>query len=100
MTSKIFPDDLDTTTLALLVLDVDKDVIHSVMDEILEYCNVDGYPLVNNSFTYNLAFLSLKMIDRATSTIPARGSILWCVLTCSAFSTLTGVATSFRRLFS
>ena len=54
ITSRFFPDDLDTGTLAFLALDYDKDVVLSVMDEMLEYANVDGYLYVNVSHTIQL----------------------------------------------
>ncbi|OCL10721.1 HAD-like protein [Glonium stellatum] len=37
-----FPDDFDTTTLAFLGLEMDKELMHSVMDEMLKYVNSDG----------------------------------------------------------
>ena len=37
-----YPDDLDTTSLALMVLPPHPDVITSVLDEMLRYLNSDG----------------------------------------------------------
>ena len=41
-TSKTFLNDLDTTSLAYLILEHDEDLILSVMDEMLEYQDEDG----------------------------------------------------------
>lgn len=52
-----FPDDLDTTSLALQVLRPNPNVITSVLDEMLEYVNSDGTIQVshaNASDTFNL----------------------------------------------
>ena len=37
-----FPDDLDTTSLALMVLRPHPDVVTSVLDEMIKYLNSDG----------------------------------------------------------
>lgn len=37
-----FPDDLDTTSLALMVLQPEKEVVTSMLDEMLEYVHPDG----------------------------------------------------------
>ena len=42
LTTEIFPFDLDTTSVALTVVKRDEEVVHSVMDEMLEYTNPDG----------------------------------------------------------
>ena len=42
LTTEEFPPDLDTTSLGLTVLKYDKDIVHSVMDEMLGYANADG----------------------------------------------------------
>jgi hypothetical protein len=41
-TTEAYPLDLDTTSLYLTVIKRDDDVVHSVMDEMLEYVNDDG----------------------------------------------------------
>jgi len=42
LTTEEFPPDLDTTAIGLTVLKYDKDIVHSVMDEMLEYVSADG----------------------------------------------------------
>ncbi|OJI95797.1 hypothetical protein ASPVEDRAFT_66786 [Aspergillus versicolor CBS 583.65] len=42
LTTESFPNDLDTTSIALSVLPVDKEVVWSVMDEMLTFTNADG----------------------------------------------------------
>ncbi|CAI7613882.1 unnamed protein product [Penicillium glandicola] len=42
LTTESFPNDLDTTSIALSVLPVNKEVVWSVMDEMLTFTNVDG----------------------------------------------------------
>ena len=37
-----FPDDLDTTALALQVLDPSAELCESILDEMMEYINDDG----------------------------------------------------------
>lgn len=52
-----FPDDLDTTALALIVLRPPPDIVSSVLNEMLEYVNSDGTILVshaNASKTFSL----------------------------------------------
>ncbi|RPD74190.1 hypothetical protein L226DRAFT_464064 [Lentinus tigrinus ALCF2SS1-7] len=44
LTYKDFPDDLDTTSLALVTLKPPKEHVHSVMDEMLTYLTEDGLP--------------------------------------------------------
>lgn len=46
MTPAPYPDDLDTTSLALMITDCDKEVVSSVMDEMLEYVNDEGIVMV------------------------------------------------------
>ncbi|KAJ7439784.1 hypothetical protein FB451DRAFT_1445499 [Mycena latifolia] len=41
-TTEVFPSDLDTTSLALSILEYDAGTVQSVMDEMLKYVNVDG----------------------------------------------------------
>ncbi|KAJ5092857.1 HAD-like protein [Penicillium angulare] len=41
-TSKVYPDDMDTTALALLVFDYEERLAHSILDEMLNYVNEDG----------------------------------------------------------
>lgn len=47
LTDSNFPDDLDTTTLAFLGLEMAKEVTKSVMDDMLKYINSDGLLLVS-----------------------------------------------------
>lgn len=47
LTDSNFPDDLDTTTLAFLGLEMAKEVTKSVMDDMLKYVNNDGLLLVS-----------------------------------------------------
>lgn len=49
MTTATYPDDLDTTALAFMAMDYDKEVVSSVMDEMLEYVNDEGVILVCNT---------------------------------------------------
>lgn len=42
------PYDLDTTSLGLMVMKRDEEVVFSVMDEMLEYINADGLIQVSN----------------------------------------------------
>jgi hypothetical protein len=42
LTTEQFPVDLDTTSLALSITKPDTSIVHSVMDEMLEYLNSDG----------------------------------------------------------
>jgi len=42
LTTEVFPCDLDTTSIALTVTGCSKEVISSVMDEMLEYIDKDG----------------------------------------------------------
>lgn len=48
-TTKVYPDDLDTTSLALRTLNYDADLAHSLLDEMLEYVDEDGFVQVQNS---------------------------------------------------
>ena len=47
LTDSNFPDDLDTTTLALLGLEMAKEVTRSVMYDMLKHVNSDGLLLVS-----------------------------------------------------
>lgn len=42
LTSKAYPDDCDTSTMALLKLDIDQTVLHKTMNDMLELLNEDG----------------------------------------------------------
>ncbi|KAK7458292.1 hypothetical protein Landi51_01115 [Colletotrichum acutatum] len=42
LTTEVFPEDLDTTSIALLTLDVDFDVKQKAMDNIFQFLNPDG----------------------------------------------------------
>ncbi|KAK9850940.1 HAD-like protein [Penicillium brevicompactum] len=41
-TSQVYPDDMDTTALGLVVLDYETEVAHSILDEMLNYVNEEG----------------------------------------------------------
>ncbi|KAJ6028578.1 HAD-like protein [Penicillium herquei] len=41
-TSQVYPDDMDTTALALVILDYEPELAHSILDEMLNYVNEDG----------------------------------------------------------
>lgn len=53
LTTDTYPDDLDTTTLALLKLDVTEDVKHKTMDDMLQYMNPDGLVYVSDPRRYS-----------------------------------------------
>ena len=40
--SESFPDDMDTTSVALTVLRPDRALVNSILDEMLEYVDADG----------------------------------------------------------
>ncbi|CAI7630045.1 unnamed protein product [Penicillium pancosmium] len=42
-TTEVYPDDLDTTSLALTTLNYDSDLAHSILDEMLDYVDEDGF---------------------------------------------------------
>jgi len=66
LTSSDFPDDLDTTSLALWnVASIGDETKHAVMDQMLEYMDEDG--LFNVSAYLFYLFLSLYLASRATS---------------------------------
>ena len=46
-----FPDDLDTTALALLVLPLEDSLTSSVLDDMLSYVNEDGSVQVSAAIT-------------------------------------------------
>lgn len=46
LTTETYPNDLDTTSLALMVTDCDDEVVNSVLDEMLELVNEDGIVMV------------------------------------------------------
>lgn len=48
-----FPDDLDTTSLALTVLRPHPEVVTSVLDEMVEYVNPDGTIQVSHAIASN-----------------------------------------------
>lgn len=54
-----FPDDLDTTSMALTVLQPPSEVVTSVLDEMLEYVNADGTIQVSRSNASNVLPLGL-----------------------------------------
>lgn len=66
--SSYFPDDLDTTSLALTVFQPIDEVINSVLDEMEEYINEDGTIQVSSPITteifYRLAISSTIGISR------------------------------------
>lgn len=49
LTTDTYPDDLDTTSIALMELNIDEEVTNSVMDKMLEYLTEDGILQVRNS---------------------------------------------------
>ena len=65
MTTEEFPPDLDTTAIGLTVLKYDKDIVRSVMDEMLGYVNADG--IIQVSIIY--CHVDLKPIIVADSCI-------------------------------
>ena len=78
-----YPDDLDTTSLALMVLRPQPDVVTSVLDEMLTYLNSDGTIQVSHtkgSDTFSLCEIrtidspdtSLKHIITCRHTMTAR----------------------------
>ena len=78
-----YPDDLDTTSLALMVLRPHNDVVTSVLDEMLKYLNEDGTVQVSHtkrSDTFSLCEIrtidnpdtSLKHITTCRHTLIAR----------------------------
>ncbi len=46
LTTETYPNDLDTTSLALMVTGCDDEVVNSVLDEMLELVNEDGIVMV------------------------------------------------------
>lgn len=61
LTTEIFPCDLDTTSVALTVTGRSKEVISSVMDEMLNYVDKDGIVQVSHPFTPSLQFIRLSL---------------------------------------
>ncbi|KAI9735009.1 MAG: hypothetical protein M1834_002092 [Cirrosporium novae-zelandiae] len=45
-TTKTYPDDVDTTSLALMLLSVDDKVAHSVLDDMLRHLSADGIVMI------------------------------------------------------
>ena len=73
MTTKVYPDDLDTTSIASTVLEQDTDIRESVLDGMLDYVNADGIFLVcysKNSFIWKL----IHDCHRHTTIKPVPGS--------------------------
>jgi len=56
LTTEVFPCDLDTTSVALTVTGRSKEVISSVMDEMLNYVDKDGIVQVSPRFNFNFNF--------------------------------------------
>lgn len=48
LTTDTYPDDLDTSTLALLILDISEEVKHKTMDDMLQNTNPDGLVYVRD----------------------------------------------------
>jgi hypothetical protein len=42
LTTEEYPFDLDTTSLGLMMMNDHEDIVHSVMDEMLDYIDDDG----------------------------------------------------------
>jgi hypothetical protein len=57
LTTEDFPFDVDTTSLALTILDRDKELISSVMDEMLDYVDSDG--IIQVGMTSHIAVTNL-----------------------------------------
>ena len=47
LTTETYPNDLDTTSLALTVTECGEKVVHWILDERLGYINEDGIVMVN-----------------------------------------------------
>ena len=52
LTTESYPDDLDTTTLALLQLDIPANARHKAMDGMLQFLNPDGLFYVGGPYTH------------------------------------------------
>jgi hypothetical protein len=58
LTTEDFPFDLDTTSIALMVIRPPKAIVHSVMDEMLQYLDADGIiqvPILRPSYSHSSA---------------------------------------------
>ena len=47
-TTDEYPPDLDTTSVGLMITQTDDDVVHSVLDEMLQYMTEDGINMVKS----------------------------------------------------
>jgi hypothetical protein len=73
----VYPDDLDTTSLALATLHYDADLAHSILDEMLHYVDEDGFVQVCTCLSLNPHPPKVLYPDtqtRPTPTNPARAS--------------------------
>lgn len=61
MTTAFYPDDLDTTSLAFRIMDCDKEVVSSVMDEMLEYVNDEGIIMVCSNISAPLVVNKIQL---------------------------------------
>ena len=68
-----FPDDLDTTSLATMVLKPHRETVSSVLDEMLGYLNPDGSFQVSLSFTGSPWFLSDAAGQKGYDLLMCRG---------------------------
>lgn len=50
LTKVNYPNDTDTTGLALVIMPPAPEVVHSILDEVLEYVNEDGIVMVSPLF--------------------------------------------------
>lgn len=48
-TSKVYPDDMDTTALGLIIFDYSEEIAHSILDEMLNCVNEEGLVQVQSS---------------------------------------------------
>lgn len=50
-TTKAYPNDLDTTSIAYLSMPPNEKIIHEILDEMLQFCNDEGIIMVCSLFT-------------------------------------------------
>ena len=79
-TTDEYPQDLDTTSVGLMITQPDDDVVHSVLDEMLQYMTKDGINMVK-FITYiphgrdSLCSPLTNTPDRSTLTLSAHAPI-------------------------
>lgn len=64
LTTDTYPDDLDTSTLALLILDTPEKVKHKTMDDMLQNMNPDGLVYVSDISTTVTMVLRMVVLLR------------------------------------